>query len=216
MICGVIFDFDGLILETEGPDYHSWQETFVAHGCTLPLSLWSGYIGTADDGFSPYDHLEAQLGRPVDRAAVRTQRRQRYAELVAAESVRPGVQAYIADARRLGLRLGVASTSSRAWVVGHLDRLGLLASFDALCCGDEVSRAKPDPAVYQAVLAALGLSAVEAIALEDSPNGIAAAKAAGLYCVAVPNTLTSQLCLDAAIAAWRVWQNYLWRCCCRR
>ena len=198
MIRGLIFDFDGLILETEGPDYQSWQETFAAHGCTLSLTVWSGYIGTASDAVSPYDHLEAQLGRPVDRAMVRVQRRQRYADLVALQSVLPGVEEYIAAGRRLGLHLGVASTSSRAWVAGHLERLGLLASFDAVCCGDEVPRPKPAPDVYQAVLATLGLAATEAIALEDSPNGIAAAKAAGLYCVAVPNALTGQLSLDAA------------------
>src|SRR5689334_19526858 len=112
MIRGVIFDFDGLILETEGPDYRSWQEPFAAHGCDLPLALWCRYIGTTAEGFSPYDHLEAQLGRPVDRAAVRSERRRRYAELVAAESLLPGVAAYIADARRLGLRLGRQSSGA--------------------------------------------------------------------------------------------------------
>jgi HAD superfamily hydrolase (TIGR01509 family) len=197
-IRGLIFDFDGLILETEEPDYQAWQEVYSAFGCTLPLAKWATHIGTAAAIFNPYDELEAQLGRPVDRAAIRAQRRRRFADLVAARAVLPGVLEYLTDAERLGLRLGVASSSSREWVVGHLGRLGLTDRFAAIACADEVSHTKPDPALYLVALTALDLRADEAIALEDSPNGIAAAKRAGLYCVAVPNALTRHLPLEAA------------------
>jgi HAD superfamily hydrolase (TIGR01509 family) len=97
---------------------------------------------------------------------------------------------YLESARRLGLRLAVASSSPRSWVAGHLERLRLIDHFEALACGDEVPRTKPDPAVYQAALAALGLGPQEVIALEDSPNGSLAASRAGIFCVAVPHELT--------------------------
>ena len=102
------------------------------------------------------------------------------------------------EARRLGLGLGVASSSDRRWVEGHLERLGLHAHFDVIRCADDVPRVKPDPALYRAVLDAMGVRPEEAVALEDSPNGVLAAKRAGLACVAVPNPLTARLDLSAA------------------
>jgi HAD superfamily hydrolase (TIGR01509 family) len=105
---------------------------------------------------------------------------------------------YIADAKRLGLKLAVASSSDRAWVERHLERLGLLKEFDCIKCAEDVEQVKPNPDLYLAVLDELGLRALEAIALEDSPKGITSAKAAGVFCVAVPNALTRQLATDHA------------------
>ncbi len=196
-IRALIFDFDGLILDTEGPEFQSWCEIFAAHGCQLDLASWAVTIGTAN-AFDPYAELEARLGRAVDREAVRARRRERNAALLAAETIRPGVGEYVAAARRMGLRLGVASSSPRSWVAGHLARLGLLDRFDCLRCVDDVRQAKPDPELYLAALSALEATPEEAIALEDSPNGVLAAKRAGLFCVAVPNPLTARLPLDHA------------------
>jgi HAD superfamily hydrolase (TIGR01509 family) len=197
MIKALIFDFDGLILDTEVPEYQSWVELYQAYDCKLPLEKWLASIGTTN-AFNPYEYLEQQLGRSIDRAAVRTQRRARFAELMADQPILPGVQDYIVTAKHLGLKLGVASSSPRSWVIGYLSRFGLDNHFDAIRCGNEVKATKPDPALYLAVLAALGVEASEAIALEDSPNGILAAKRAGIFCVAIPNALTKQLSLSLA------------------
>jgi HAD superfamily hydrolase (TIGR01509 family) len=197
MIKALIFDFDGLILDTEVPEYESWLDLYQSYGCILPLEKWLECIGTAD-AFNPYEELEMRLGKPIDRAAVRLQRRVRFAELMADQTILPGVQDYIATAKQLGLKLAVASSSPRDWVVGHLSRFGLDSQFDAICCGDEVKFTKPDPALYLAALQKLEVQAHEAIAFEDSPNGILAAKRAGLFCVAVPNALTRQLSLSLA------------------
>jgi HAD superfamily hydrolase (TIGR01509 family) len=198
MIRAVVFDFDGLILDIEVPEFQTWQEIYQAYGCELPLAIWATGVGTSADAFNPYTYLEAQLGRPIDREAVQHQRRQRYRELLTVQAVLPGVREYIADAKRLGLHLGVASSSSREWVIGHLTALDLIPYFDCVKCSDDVPRVKPDPALYQAVVETLTLEPQQAVALEDSPNGIAAAKRAGLFCVAVPNPLTRQLSLGHA------------------
>jgi HAD superfamily hydrolase (TIGR01509 family) len=112
--------------------------------------------------------------------------------------IMPGVERYIDEALQNGLKLGIASSSSCAWVTGHLDRLGLLHNFTCIKAADDVDITKPDPALYQAALACLGVSSKQAIAIEDSPNGILAAKRAGLTCIAVPNPLTRQMDLKKA------------------
>jgi HAD superfamily hydrolase (TIGR01509 family) len=197
MIKALIFDFDGLILDTEGPEYQSWQKVYQEYGCSLPLSEWVESIGSSDV-FDPYDYLAQQLGRPVDRGAIRARHSSHQVELLASLSLLPGVEEYLSQAKRLGLKLGLASSSSRRWVIGHLADWGLEARFDSIKCADDVERTKPDPALYLAALRALNVQAHEAIALEDSPNGVLAAKRAGIFCVAVPNALTRQLELDLA------------------
>ncbi len=197
MIQAIIFDFDGLILDTEVPEFQSWQEIYQAHGCTLTLEKWAECLG-ASYVFDPCALLAQQFGRPVDRAEIRAKHRARFEELMAHQSILPGVERYIHAAKRLELKLGIASSSSRSWVTGYLDQFGLRDCFDSIKCSDDVERTKPDPALYLLSLQALQVQAHEAIVLEDSPNGVLAAKRAGVFCVAVPNALTGQLSLDHA------------------
>lgn len=197
MLKAAIFDFDGLILDTEAPVYDVWQAIYAEHGYQLDFARWAQCIGTADT-FDPCLDLEALVGRPLDPAPLRRRHRTQADALIATQPVLPGVREYVNAAHRLGLRLGVASSSSRAWVEGHLARLGLRERFDVVRCADDVARVKPDPALYLAVLEATGVAAPQAVALEDSPNGVLAAKRAGLTCVAVPNPLTVRLDLAAA------------------
>ena len=109
-----------------------------------------------------------------------------------------GVREYINDARRLGLKMAIASSASRRWVVGHIERLGIHAHWDAVLTRDDVARSKPSPDLYVAATKALDVAPEHAVALEDSPHGIAAAKDAGLRAVAVPNALTKDLDLSRA------------------
>lgn len=196
-IRALIFDFDGLILDTEGPEYRSWSEIYQSYGCELDFAVWATCIGTANV-FDPYAELERLLGRPIDREEIRAARRIRNDELLGAETVRSGIAEYLEAARELGIACAVASSSSRSWVAGHLARLGLLDAFACLRCADDVPEVKPNPALYQAAIGALRVKPTEAIALEDSPNGVLAAKRAGLTCVAIPNAVTRQLPLDHA------------------
>ncbi len=195
MIKALIFDFDGLILDTESTDYQSWQDTYARYGVELPLEVWVGSIGkgTADITFDPYAHLEELLGQALDRETVWQQRQTRDAELVAALPILPGVMDTLNGAKARGMKLGVASSSDCAWVTGHLSRIGLIDYFDTIQCADMVNKTKPDPELYLAALKALDVDARRAIAFEDSANGSLAAKRAGMICVAVPNAMTRTL-----------------------
>jgi HAD superfamily hydrolase (TIGR01509 family) len=198
LICALIFDFDGLILETEGPSYQSWKQVYRSFGLSLPFSTWSAIIGTTQGIFDPQQELQRQVPGVVDWEAVEAKRQAAENAILEAQSILPGVEQYILDAKRLGMRLGIASSSSWRWVTGHLTRLGLLDYFESICTADDVKRVKPYPELYQTVLQRMGIRADEAIALEDSPLGIQSAKSAGLICVAVPNQLTRKLSLDRA------------------
>lgn len=198
MIKALIFDFDGLILETEQPCYQTWKEIYQEYGSDLAFDSYIQTIGSSLDHFDPYENLERAIGRPVDRDSIRERRRLRHWELTATQPILPGVLAYLEEAKALGLKIAVASSSSREWVVGHLTRLGIIAYFDCVKTADDVSRTKPEPDLYLAVLQALKIQPNEAFALEDSPNGILAANRAGIFCVAVPSTMTKTLNFDHA------------------
>ena len=198
MIRALIFDFDGLMVDTEVPAFQSWQEIYQAHGYELSLDDWALCLGTSHDEFDPLTDLAGKLGRPVNRQEIETLRQSRKGVLAAEQEALPGVVAYLSDALLLGLKIGLASSSPHRWVEDHLQRLGLFAYFDTIKCAEDVLRVKPDPALYLAVLAALDVRANEAIVLEDSPNGVRAANRAGIFCIAVPNALSSLLVLDHA------------------
>jgi HAD superfamily hydrolase (TIGR01509 family) len=188
VIRALVFDFDGLILDTEVPIFQAWAELYAEHGVELELALWQSIIGT--DSFDPVAELERRLGRTLDWAVIDERRRQRRDELQALEAVRPGILGWLAEAKRRGLPVGIASSSPRQWVLDHLDRLGLVEQFACIRCRDDVGEAKPSPASYRAVLDYFGVAPSEGLAVEDSVHGVAAAKAAGMWCVAVPGPLT--------------------------
>ena len=199
-IKALVFDFDGLILDTESPTFRAWQELYVEHGCELPVDEWVKNIGHGDSTrpWDPCEYLEKLLGRAIDRDALQSRRRARRDALMAEEIVRPGVEAYLEEAHRRGLGLAVASSSPHDWVDPHLERLGLIHHFAAIKAYGDAPRAKPEPDLYLAACDALGVAPAEAIAFEDSPTGLTAAKRAGLFAVAVPNAVTGQLPLDHA------------------
>ena len=194
----LIFDFDGLLLETEGPSYQAWQELYTEHGHEVPRDRWLEYIGREGGWFDALAHLGELVGTGFDAEGVLARREARKTELIEALDLMPGVRERIAEAKARGMKVGVASSSTIRWVGGHLERLAFRDIFDAVACREEGMRAKPAPDIYLAAVEKLGVAAAEAVAIEDSRNGIAAAKAAGLRCVAVPNELTSEQDLSAA------------------
>ncbi len=193
----MIFDFDGLIVDSETPGFQAWSEVYATHGCSLPFDKYSACIGTIG-GFDLHAYLESQSGRSFDRVHLENACNTRWRELMNGQPLLPGIASCIASAKRRGLKLAIASSSTQKWVTHNLRKFELLDQFDAICTSDYVSAVKPDPELYLLALETLGVGADQAIAFEDSPNGILAAKRAGLYCVAIPNPLTKDLPLSLA------------------
>jgi HAD superfamily hydrolase (TIGR01509 family) len=197
MIKAIVFDFDGTILDTESATYEAFRGVFQGYGAELSLERWAQGIGTWG-AYDPYADLEESLGRAVDRRAVREQFEADCAERIRRLTVRPGVMETLEEARRRGIRIGLATSSYRRSVEPHLKEYGLLGYFEAIHTADEVDKVKPDPALYRLAVESLGVKSAEAVAIEDSVNGLHAAKAAGLYGLAVPNELTSFMDFYAA------------------
>lgn len=196
-IAALIFDFDGLIVDSETPGFQAWSEVYATHGSSLPFDKYSACIGTIG-GFDLHGYLEQQTGRSFDRTDLERACNTRWLELMTGQPVLPGIEACVSSAKGRGLKLAIASSSTQKWVTRNLRKFGLLDQFDAVCTSDDVSAVKPDPALYLLALEKLGVRADEAIAFEDSPNGILAAKRAGIFCVAIPNPLTKDLQLELA------------------
>jgi len=193
VIRALVFDFDGLILDTETPLLISWREVYEEAGLRIDERRWAATLGVSADPPEAYVALEEHLGHPVDRTGLWKRHNERERAILATQDALPGVREILREAQQRGLRLAVASSSDRTWVGSLLEEKGLLASFDAVVCMDDVARTKPAPDLYLEALSRLDVTPSEAVAFEDSEHGVAAAVAAGLFCVAVPNQVTQHL-----------------------
>ena len=200
-IKALIFDFDGLILDTETPDYQVWQSIYREHGFELPDDEWGKIVGGW--GISTFDAAEylslLSQGR-LDSVSLRDRHRSENHALIHTQPILPGIMDTIHEAKRLGLKVAIASSSPHSWVDTHAKRLGIFDYFDKIICEDEVGigRTKPNPDVFLLALKQLQVQNDEAIVFEDSPNGVKAAKSAGIFVVAVPNQVTSLLPIEGA------------------
>lgn len=197
-IKALIFDFDGLIIDSESPEYQVWRDVFAEHGRELQMDFWADIVGRPHTHLDLYAYYQEHVNPSVDLELFRFERRSRVVALTRQQPVLPGVHDYLRGASELGMKIGLASSSSRHHVHGHLARLELLDYFHTTKCFEDTSAHKPDPTPYLAVLEELAVAPHEAVAFEDSPNGITSAKAAGIFTVAVPNPITELLPLDHA------------------
>ncbi|MEV5965615.1 HAD-IA family hydrolase [Kribbella sp. NPDC051952] len=182
----VVFDFDGLLMDTETTMVESWRAEWAHHGLELDLhEFWPGHGGDITE--DRYAVLAAAVGSGFDRDASHARRKAHRDAMHASLGFRPGVREWVTAARELGLRVAIASSSPAAWVLGHLERVDAVELFDLVVTGDEVATHKPDPAIYELALRRLGVRGSEAIAVEDTAHGVAAAQAAGMFAVAIPN-----------------------------
>lgn len=182
----VIFDFDGLLMDTETTSLASWQWEWRQHGLELDISRFFAEHG-GDVNDERYAQLAAAVGPGFSRAVSHARRLAYRDGLHEQLGLARGVRDWLDEASTLALRLAVASSSPGVWVRGHLGRVGMLSRFEVLACGDEVPLAKPDPAVYELAVRRLAVAPERAVAVEDTPHGVSAARAAGLRCIAIPN-----------------------------
>jgi HAD superfamily hydrolase (TIGR01509 family) len=193
VIEALVFDFDGVVIDTETPEYGAWVEVYRRHGCHLELAEWAPGIGSRER-FDPYSTLVARAARPVDgEAEVRRAKRLLAGPQIALTQPLPGVLDWLEECRSAGIPVGIASSSTPSIIAEHLDRIGLTAFFRCIACCDGTLRPKPAPDTYVTACERLGADPSRTMAVEDSSNGVAAAAAAGLKCVAVPHGLTRDL-----------------------
>ena len=200
-IKALLFDFDGLIVDTETPEFQVWQGIYREYGHELTAEQWGQIVGGW--GISDFDaatHLVELVGDGLNVEELRARHRSESDALTLIQPILPGVVDYLDEARRLGLYLAIASSSPHSWVDTHLTRLGLYHRFDSIVCADDVSpgRTKPNPDLFLMALQRLEVQPSEAIVFEDSPNGIRAAKKAGIFAVAIPNPVTVRLKIEGA------------------
>lgn len=196
MLKALIFDFDGLILDTETPEAGVWIDIYKEHGFDFPFDEWVQIVGGAGlSNFNPADHIALLSQGRLDAVSMRLLHTERSLAQIRSQPVMPGVLELIKDAKALGMKVAIASSSSHNWVDGHAERLGIIHLFDKIICRDDVppGRTKPNPDLYLLALEQLQVQKNEAVVFEDSPNGVKAANRAGIFVVAVPNPMTSRM-----------------------
>ena len=201
MLKALIFDFDGLILDTESPEATVWTRIYAEHGFEFPFNDWVQTVGGYGiSSFNPAEHLSHLSQGRLDSASMRLRHNDESTTIIERSSILSGVLEMIQQAKVHGLKLAIASSSSHAWVDAHAKRLGIYHHFDKVICSDDVpaGRTKPNPDLYLLALDKLRVRKDEAVVFEDSPNGVKAANRAGIFVVAVPNSITSKLKIEGA------------------
>ncbi len=194
MLKALIFDFDGLILDTETPEYIALNEVYSELGHELGISTYGSIVGSDfNHDYNPIVHLEKLTGKPIDADPFWERIRARRLEIISEYDVLPGVEKLILEGKKYGLKLALASSSSHLWVSSHLKSRKLYHHFDVIKCKDDVLKVKPAPDLFLAALAALGVEKNEAVIFEDSVNGVIAANKAGIRVIAIPNPVTETL-----------------------
>lgn len=197
----VIFDFDGLIMDTETATFDAWREIYRRHGHPLTIETWAQCVGTDFGGYDPQRELEALLDRELDWEPIHAERRASIMATLSQYDALPGVRDRLREAGELKLPCAVASSSPRWWVEHWLKHLGLLDAFENVTCLEDTGKVKPHPSLFQHAAGKLGASSSDVVVLEDSLNGLHAARAARMRCVIVPSAVTAHLAFEGA---WRV------------
>lgn len=197
-IQAVVFDFDGVILDTEKARYDAWEEIFESYGVSFPLDAWIQSIGRSQYAVDPLCLLQELTGKTLNPEQIRNLQRQKSHELTDKLPLLPGVEKCILEAVSLNIKLGVASCSSHAWVQRHLETRGLLKYFDTLVCKEDTEHHKPSPIHYLTALKKLNCVPSLSVAVEDSRLGVEAAVGAGMYCIAVACSFTKNMDLSPA------------------
>lgn len=196
MLKALIFDFDGLILDTETPEVLVWQNIYKEHGFELPVEEWQKTVGGYGiSNFDPAQHLSHLSQGALDPVSLQARYRLEADAIIHSNPIMPGVMDMIHEARANGLKVAIGSSSPHSWVDSHTQRLDIHHHFNQIICQDDVppGRTKPHPDIYLKVLEKLEIKNTEAVVFEDSPNGVLASKRAGVFVVAVPNPLTAKM-----------------------
>jgi HAD superfamily hydrolase (TIGR01509 family) len=195
----VIFDFDGVVLDSETPEFESHRRIFERWGAPLTSDEWCDQIGVYRKDHERHWFLQLceRSGQAVDPDAYGAEKRKLFLDLVPPEPMR-GIRALLEALRAAAVPTAIASSSPARWVVPAAERIGLSSLIHTIVAGDDVANRKPAPDVYLEALRRLGAEASRSVAIEDSGPGVAAARAAGMKAIAIPHWLTERHDLDGA------------------
>jgi len=200
LIDAIVFDFDGVIIDTEKARYDAWQAVFSIYNQQLPLVEWVKNLGRASYVADPYVILEKLSGLILPENEIRALAKKFELEFVADLEPLPGIVKLLKKAKTLNIPCAIASSSTRHWVSGHIKRMNLDTYFQTLVCREDTKTHKPLPEPYLTAVSRMNCEPSDCIAIEDAPLGIQSATSAGLRCVAVGCSLTRQL--DLSKATW--------------
>ena len=190
----LLFDFDGVILDTEWPIYQTWLTFFEKHNHPLPLETYIKCIGSDFETWSPETHFEAISGLKPDWESFNLSRNEKIRREVAKLSPMPGLIDLLTFASNLSLPCAVVSSSSHSWVDHWLEKHQLSHFFQQVVCRGDAPRIKPAPDLFQEACQRLNLPAEKCLVIEDSKNGLISAQEAGCPVAAIPNRITE--CID--------------------
>ena len=195
----VLFDFDGVILDSEWPIFQTWKNLFKREGQTLEQELYVNCIGSDFDTWSPQTHLESLTGKSYDWDTENAQRQVILEQDLVNANPMEGVIEIVKSLKEH--KTAVVSSSSHRWVDGWIEKLELMPYFETLVCRGDAPRIKPAPDLYIEAAKQLSVRPEECLVIEDSKNGMIAAHAAGMKTLIVPNRLTH--ILDFSQSHWQ-------------
>src|SRR5262245_12405252 len=199
MIRAILFDLDGLMVDSEPHSLASWQAVLQARGITLSQDIIDQMFGQR---LIETAHLLAGFYRIADAPYILAREKEEYQVSHLAGQVKsmPGLFELLDEIDRRGLRKAVASSGVQRYVYAVLEEVGLAGRFETIITGDQVAKGKPAPDIFLTAARALSVAPPRCLVLEDAPSGVQAAKAAGMRCIAIPNAQTRAL--DLSVADW--------------
>lgn len=187
---GIIFDFDGVLVDTEWAIYQSWVHLYAREGQEISIATYAPCLGAGYSHWDPAAHLEKLTGKKYDWEKETPARQAMLEADLERSGLMDGALELLDWCAEQGIGLTVASSSSRRWVQGWLEKLGIYDRFAGVFTRTDGYPVKPNPALFEAAQQCLGLEKVDCLIIEDSENGTIAALNAAIPCVAIPNRMT--------------------------
>ena len=196
----VIFDMDGVLVDSQPYHFKADIDTMAEYGVIKDQKFYEAFAGTLTD--NRMRTLRDMFGLDVPAEELIEKREKMILDIMANEDIKPisGIPELLRSIKALGLKTAVASSSGIELIKLVLDRLGIAVYFDSITSGNDVKRGKPDPDVFLLAAERIGVNPRDCFVVEDSENGVKAAKSAGMKALGYINPTSGNQCLDMADA----------------